>query len=429
MARRVRNAVLDSRDARARLKLRAEPHWLALALGLHLGYRRRRRGGSWVARRRLDSGAYRETGLGLADDDSDANGQTVLSFGQAQTAARGWYDREIVGAPAKGYTVKDCMADYMVDYKAQGKKAAEATQFAIDAHILPKLGHLDLTDLTLVGLRAWHRGLAAVPARVRSGRAATTPRHRKASTDADTARKRQATANRVLTVLKAALNLAQEHEKAASDAAWRGVKPFKGVNAPVIRYLSPAESLRLSNAAQGTFRDLIRAGLLTGCRYSELTALKAVDFNADTGTLLIRVSKGGQYRHVTLTTEGQRFFSQVTAGRASNALLFTREDGKPWGRNHQQRPLTEACKGAAIDPPISFHVLRHTHGSALAMKGVPLSVIAKQLGHADERITSRHYAHLAPSYVTDTIRANFPDLGIAPVDPVVVPHKLSDRRG
>ena len=46
------------------------------------------------------------------------------------------------------------------------------------------------------------------------------------------------------------------------------------------------------------------------------------------------------------------------------------------------------------------------------MAGVPMGVIAKQLGHADTRITERHYAHLAPSYVADTIRASFPKLGL-----------------
>ena len=47
------------------------------------------------------------------------------------------------------------------------------------------------------------------------------------------------------------------------------------------------------------------------------------------------------------------------------------------------------------------------------MKGVGLGVIAAQLGHADTRMTEKHYAHLAPSYVADTIRAHFPNLGIA----------------
>jgi integrase len=41
-----------------------------------------------------------------------------------------------------------------------------------------------------------------------------------------------------------------------------------------------------------------------------------------------------------------------------------------------------------------------------------MGVIAKQMGHADTRMTEKHYAHLAPSYVADTIRAHFPKLGI-----------------
>ena len=57
---------------------------------------------------------------------------------------------------------------------------------------------------------------------------------------------------------------------------------------------------------------------------------------------------------------------------------------------------------------MTFHILRHTHGSHLAMNGVPMGVIAAQLGHADTRMTEKHYAHLAPSYVAQTIRANFP---------------------
>lgn len=46
------------------------------------------------------------------------------------------------------------------------------------------------------------------------------------------------------------------------------------------------------------------------------------------------------------------------------------------------------------------------------MRGVPLAVIAKQLGHADTRMVEKHYGHLAPSYVAETVRAAFGTLGI-----------------
>ena len=75
--------------------------------------------------------------------------------------------------------------------------------------------------------------------------------------------------------------------------------------------------------------------------------------------------------------------------------------------------MQDACARAGILPAIGFHVLRHTHASILAMRGVPTAVIARQLGHCDTRMTERHYAHLAPNYVADTIRAHFPTLGIA----------------
>ena len=48
----------------------------------------------------------------------------------------------------------------------------------------------------------------------------------------------------------------------------------------------------------------------------------------------------------------------------------------------------------------------------LAMQGVPMAVIAHQLGHADERMVQRHYAHLSPSYVADTIRKSLPELNL-----------------
>jgi hypothetical protein len=60
------------------------------------------------------------------------------------------------------------------------------------------------------------------------------------------------------------------------------------------------------------------------------------------------------------------------------------------------------------------------------MAGVPMGVIAAQLGHADTRMTEKHYAHLAPSYVADTIRAHFPTLGIGG-DSGVVPLRPAVR--
>ena len=60
-----------------------------------------------------------------------------------------------------------------------------------------------------------------------------------------------------------------------------------------------------------------------------------------------------------------------------------------------------ACQCFGIDPPASFHILRHTYATHLLWAGAPLPVIAANLGHSDTRMTERHYAHLVPSHVAE----------------------------
>lgn len=417
MARQQRDAVLGTRNARRELKARAKPHWKALDKGLHLGYRKRGNGGSWIVRRYTEAGRYSESKLGVADDFQDADGVKTLNYQQAQQAARDWYhaevriERGLEPARTGSYTVADAWRDYLAHYSIEGK-AVGATESAVNSHILPELGKIALDRLATKRIADWHKALATNPARLRTGKAASKRNSREVAADAESIRPRRATANRVLNILKAALNYAWKESRVASDAAWRKVKPFKNVEAPVVRYLTEAECVRLANACPQDFRAMVQAALFTGCRYGELVKLKVADYNPDAGTVVVRISKSGKPRHVVLTDEGREFFAQAVMGKNGAELIFT-HNGNAWGKSHQSRPLMLACKQAQIVPAISFHVLRHTHGSLLAMQGVPMPVIAKQLGHADTRMTEKHYAHLSPSYVADTIRKNFPNLGIA----------------
>ena len=262
-------------------------------------------------------------------------------------------------------------------------------------------------------LRKWHVGLAKVPPRVRT-KPGQAQQHREFDGSEEAARRRRSSANRILTVLRAALNHAFHDGKAASDVAWRKVKPFKGVDAARIRYLTIAEAKRLIHAADPEFRSLVQAALQTGCRYGELTRLEVSDFNADSGTLAVRQSKSGKPRHVVLTDEGVGFFTQLAAGRSGGELLLRRSNGEAWKASHQGRPMADACERAKIKPRISFHGLRHTWASLAVMNGTPLLVVAKNLGHSDTRMVEKHYGHLAPSFVADAIRAGAPKFGFKP---------------
>ena len=324
----------------------------------------------------------------------------------------------------------DAIADYLADMQARGARSLPTTRTAADAHIVPALGTVAVSRLTRERVRAWHRGLSTAPARGRGGpRPADTA-------DLDAPRRRQATANRILTILKAALNHAREEGRATGpDDAWRLVKPFRGADAPKVRYLSDEECVRFANACPPDFRALATAALLTGCRYGELSAMRAGDLDHQAGSVNIPRSKSGKARHVVLTDEGREFFARIARGKAGDAPLFERDaiakqatrtgaavrHRAQWKASDQFRAMADTCAAARIAPAISFHVLRHTYASRLAARAVPLPVIAAQLGHADTRMTERHYAHLAPSYVADTVRAAFGSLGIGGAADNVMP--------
>ncbi len=56
MARTVRNEKIDTRSSRTKLTLRREPYWTVIAEGRAVGYRKGKKGGTWVARRRDSDG-------------------------------------------------------------------------------------------------------------------------------------------------------------------------------------------------------------------------------------------------------------------------------------------------------------------------------------------------------------------------------------
>ena len=87
IARTVRDANLGTRAARA-LK---RPYYRLILQGLHLGYYRGTRTGSWSARWFIGGGRYEETRLVAADDIADVDGVAILSFSQAQERARAWF--------------------------------------------------------------------------------------------------------------------------------------------------------------------------------------------------------------------------------------------------------------------------------------------------------------------------------------------------
>jgi integrase len=406
MARTIRDTALETRAARGRLRASGKPYYRSLEPGLHLGYRKPLSGpGKWVARHYIGDQRYEVETIGIADDYSDADGVRIVSFRTAQTLARERATARAYHAAGKHgpITIGDAMEAYFEFLEAHRKTARDARVRA-EALIIPALGDVEVGQLTTEQIKKWHVGLTK-----------TAARHAQQDDGDNHRRRRKATANRMLTTLKAALNLAWRDGRTPSDAAWRRVKPFADVNAARVRYLTVAEAKRLINAcAEEDFRRLVQAALATGCRYGELCRLTVADFNVDTGTLAVRQSKTSRPRHVVLTDEGAALFRQWCAGRAGGELLLVHSDGQPWGKSHQDLRMRAACERAGIVPSINFHGLRHSWASLAVMSGMPLMVVARNLGHSSTRMVEQHYGHLAPSYVADSIREHAPKSGFKP---------------
>jgi integrase len=389
---------------------------VSLAPGCTLGNRKGPKGGVWLAKIVRD-GLRQQTTVGPADDALDPDGVLAIGYAQAQTKARDWFAAVTrQGTPAGPYTVQNAVVDYLDWFRTTGKKSIKETEASVGAFILPQLGDMEVAMLTPARLRKWHMDIAAAPPRLRT-KPGEKQKVRDTADDPEALRRRHATANRILTVLKAALNHAWREGKAASDDAWRRVVPFREADAARVRYLDRDECRRLVNASPEALRMIVRGALLSGARYSELARMHVADFHRDSGTLLVRTSKAGKIRHIELTDEGLDFFKKSAAGRAVGEFLFHR-DGLAWGKSHQQRPLVDACRAAKISPAASFHTLRHTYASLMVMDAVPLMVVARNLGHADTRMVEKHYGHLATSYVREAIRAAKP-LGIGSAGTVV----------
>jgi integrase len=415
MSRQVRDSNLETRSARSRLKVQRKPFFRLIEPGLHLGYRKLPAGpGTWVVRKYRGNGGYSVTNLRtpdghiiIADDYADADSALILNFSQAQAAARSKPEQKAPGP----YTVADAVTDYLRYLRSDGRSDYQIQQarLCIDAFVLPTLGKVRLAALTSERLQRWRDEMAEMPARLRSS---TVQRYRDKAGSDDERRARRATVNRHWTTLRALLNRAFLNGRVDSDLAWRKVKPFKSVEAARLRYLTVAEAQRLINACDPDFRALVQVALQTGARLGELQRLQVTDFNVDSGTIAIRQSKSGKSRHVVLTDEGSALFTQLCAGRRGDELLLRY-------RTAPQRSIADACKRASVSPRISFHILRHTWASLSIMAGVPLMVVAKNLGHSSTRMVEKHYGHLAQTYVTDAIRAGAPRFGLAA--PSVVP--------
>lgn len=159
---------------------------------------------------------------------------------------------------------------------------------------------------------------------------------------------------------------------------------------------------------------LVRLMLKTGLRRGEVVALEWRDVDLDRRELLVRHGKGDKSRSVPI--EDADLLARLEALRAARGVdrpdneaaalapVFVSTTGKPmaWKSFYRlfHRLLAQAeLAGRVITP----HSLRHTFGSMLCARGVPVPYVNELLGHEDIGSTMI-YVHSTPRALGEAVR-------------------------
>jgi integrase len=394
---------LDTRERRKQLPKRDKPYFHDLRRGLSIGYRKGIDGASWVLREfqpdtgHKNGGKYVQRRLGTADDELPADGQSVLSWTQAQQLAIG-SDRATVTQPGK-HTVAAAWEAYSTT-RATPVDARERSIWT--RFIEPALGFKQVAELTTHELKKWRNDQVSL----RGNRGQS----KGPADEADLLRRARYTANRRWTLLRAILNNSYENDVVKSDHAWRKVEPFENVDRPRTVTATAEQARALLTVITDPLLGLAAGSLYTGLRLSELHRLRPDDVHLAAARVRVRHGKGGKERWIPLTREGRDFFAGRIKDKPHSGPIFV-----PMSYTDVSKAMRAASAAAKIEPRVTMHDLRRSYGSLLLNSGAPIEVIQELLGHSDSRMTRRTYAHLLQQTVAKTVRKHLPSFTLEPV--------------
>lgn len=390
MARKVRQTSLENRTNRLKLPVAKKPIFVRIGQGVSLGYRRNQTAGTWVLRIADGSGGANQRGFAIADDHEEANGVDILTYWQAQDRAK-QLARGAEAAPAAGpVTVGAAVEAYLTVLEAKNPRTAADTKGRLKKHFLPKFGAKPLAALTKTMLDNWLSSMVSK------------------SDDPEAVRRSKDSANRVLSMVKAALNhaLKDPFNGLADDKAWKLVKPFQGVGQPRdIRFTEEEVQCLVEACPDQATANLVLAAYLTGARYGELVNAKVADYDPKAKSLTVNGKTGR--RSILLQTSADRLFSALVAERSGQEHLLVKKDGTRWKRSEQTRPIEAAISAVGLEG--SIYALRHTYISEAIEREMPLTIIAENCG-TSVRMIEKTYAKPLAERKREFIERGAPNL-------------------
>jgi len=360
---------IDTISGRRKLPPRAEPYWYKLSMGEHLGFRKLTDGsGRWIARK-IEN---RKSNYEALNCDSN------MSFSEAQKIARKFFINSL-GIEKPNYTVQDSIEDYIEHLSVENSvRSAKESKQRLAKHVSKSLGRTTITALTTVQVRAFRDSMVKKPDigddEFESG---------------EKTRKSKDSANRVMNMFKAALNLAYRNSYVNSDAAWRRVTGFRNVSRCRDVFFSNDDINLLLNTSSEELKKLIELAIHTGARYGELRHARVSDFSSSNKTLKLSSIKTGA-RTAFLSDATVGILNSFTKLRHPTAFILVKSNGEPWGEKDHARPFKDVALAAKLPENSVFYCLRHYHISKALLARVSTQVIAENCGTSIKMI-EKHY--------------------------------------
>ena len=219
------------------------------------------------------------------------------------------------------------------------------------------------------------------------------------------------TVNRYLAVLSHCFTYAVKEWGWMDDSPTRKVKKYTEARGRV-RFLSDDERERLlmvcKKSTDPLLYPIVVLAIATGMRHGEIVNLNWKDVDLGGGFVTLHDTKNSERRRVPVTgfaLETLKKYSRVR--RLETDLVFPRETKvrgetvyKPYVARYA---WLRALERAEIED-FTFHDLRHTAASYLAMNGATLAEIAEILGHKTLAMVQR-YAHLSEGHTKKVVQS------------------------
>lgn len=202
--------------------------------------------------------------------------------------------------------------------------------------------------------------------------------------------KQPATYNRLITIIKAALNMSVKRGYLERSPTIGKRKPPQ----PKERWLTADEWKRLAESLPAHLLPMATIAITTGLRWGNVSGLtwKQVDMSRRLVTIEASAMKARKAHQVPLSVAA--IAALRATGDSREGYVFT------WGGKPIGSPKTgwkHACARAGLEG-FRWHDLRHTWASWHVQAGTPLAVL-QQLGGWASLSQVQRYAHLAPSHL------------------------------